>query len=137
MPTLKRPCLEPGCPLLIPRQFTRCPEHTRANAKRYNESRPRDLAAFYNSTTWKRFRAYIRTARLACECVDPRCPCRRWGPSCDRPGVAVDHKVEPLRDWSLALDPTNVSLLCQSCHNSKTARTQRSRAGGGRTPWLT
>jgi hypothetical protein len=103
---------------------SRCPAHAAAKKRAYNEARPAALVKFYGSVAWKRFRAHVKAVRPICECVDPKCKHRRWGTTCTQPTTVPDHVIEPMRDWSRALDPTNVQALCASCHSSKTARTQ-------------
>ena len=119
-----RPCAVPHCPALIRGVDSRCPAHERQQKRRYNERRPAELKAFYSGTAWKDFRATQKAARPVCECQDPECPHVRWEGRCTRPTWAIDHIIEPMVDWSKALDPSNTQALCESCHNSKTARTQ-------------
>lgn len=73
--------------------------------------------AFYLSREWRALVRRIKAER---------------GPYCERCGsrhrVAGDHVVE-IKDGGAALDPGNVELLCQGCHNGKTARARARRAG--------
>lgn len=73
--------------------------------------------SFYASPEW---RALVRQLK------------RDRGGWCERCGsshrVAGDHIVE-IKDGGAALDPANVELLCQSCHNRKTAAARAKRAG--------
>ena len=59
---------------------------------------------------------------------------RKRGESCERCGsghrVIGDHIVER-KDGGAELDETNVELLCQACHNRKTAQARARRARGG------
>ena len=47
---------------------------------------------------------------------------------CERTGVRLvgDHVVE-LKDGGAALEPSNIALLCWSCHTTKTNRARASR----------
>ena len=59
---------------------------------------------------------------------------RERGARCERCGsdhrLIGDHVVER-RDGGAELDPANVELLCQACHNRKTAAARARRAAGG------
>ncbi|NIJ37906.1 5-methylcytosine-specific restriction endonuclease McrA [Sphingopyxis panaciterrae] len=71
----------------------------------------------YTSPEWRALVRAIKAAR---------------GPYCERCGsshrVAGDHIVE-VKDGGAPLDAANVELLCQSCHNRKTAAARAKRAG--------
>jgi hypothetical protein len=104
--------------LILAGQGSRCPTHKREAAALYNRSRGPEQS-FYSSTRWKKFRQWIRAARVACECRDRECACRG---ACQRPGAHVDH-LEPLRQRpDLALVEDAVQVLCSGCHSSKTRR---------------
>ncbi|MBX7459543.1 HNH endonuclease [Qipengyuania huizhouensis] len=81
---------------------------------------PKKAEAFYQSKEW---RALVRSIKA------------ERGNWCERCGsghrVAGDHKVER-RDGGAELDPANVELLCQPCHNRKTAAAKAARVTGGR-----
>lgn len=99
------PCLEPGCPALVPRG--RCPEHAREHARRYDRfERPkRDM--LYQTPAWRAFRASILRDRPDCE-------------ACGQPlgkGATVSHIVPVADDPRRALDPTNVEAVHRSCHS--------------------
>ncbi|WP_422931653.1 HNH endonuclease [Singulisphaera sp. PoT] len=55
----------------------------------------------------------IRTARVLCE------RCNLLGLVV--PGRDVHHKIDPRDDIDKAFDPSNVELLCKSCHSKETA----------------
>ena len=78
---------------------------------------PKKADSFYTSPEW---RGLVRQLK------------RERGGWCERCGsghrVAGDHIVE-IKDGGTALDATNVELLCQSCHNRKTAASRAKRAG--------
>ncbi len=64
---------------------------------------------FYQSKTWRRFRASVLQARPICEV-----------PGCDIVATNVDHIV-PRSRGGADFDPANVQALCASCHSAKTA----------------
>lgn len=81
---------------------------------------------FYLSPEWRALMKSIIKARgRRCE----RPECRR---SHDADGKAVrifgDHIIE-LRDNGAPLDPTNIMLLCGTCHANKTVAARVARAG--------
>jgi hypothetical protein len=82
---------------------------------------PKIAEAFYQSRAWRSLIAAIKRER---------------GNWCERCGssnrVIGDHVVER-KDGGAELDPANVELLCQACHNVKTAAERAARAtrGGG------
>jgi 5-methylcytosine-specific restriction enzyme A len=73
--------------------------------------------AIYSSREWRALVRAIKAER------------GRW---CERCGsahrVAGDHIVE-IKDGGAALDAANVELLCQPCHNRKTAAARARRVG--------
>ncbi|MBX7496774.1 HNH endonuclease [Qipengyuania sp. 6B39] len=85
---------------------------------------PKVADRFYASPEWRSLVKAIKAERGAW--------CERCG-STHR--LIGDHKVER-RDGGADLDPANVELLCQACHNAKTAEARAKRvaetAGGGR-----
>lgn len=78
---------------------------------------PKAADPFYLSAEWRSLVARLK---------------RRRGGRCERCGsdhrLIGDHVVE-LRDGGAALDEGNIMILCQSCHNAKTARARAARAG--------
>lgn len=80
--------------------------------------------AFYESAQWRALAKAIKSQRgYVCE----DCACdgrgREWL-------IHADHVVE-IRDGGAALDPLNIRLRCQGCHNGKTAREAMRRAREG------
>ena len=69
--------------------------------------------AFYDSKAWHRCRAELVADRILCE------RCRANGRV--TPGVIGHHIVEltpeNINDPSIALDQSNLMLLCNACHN--------------------
>lgn len=84
-------------------------------------SMPKKAEAFYQSKEWRDLVRSIKATRGA------------W---CERCGsghrVIGDHIVER-RDGGAELDPSNIELLCQPCHNRKTAQARAARVTGGRS----
>lgn len=77
---------------------------------------PKTADAFYVSKEWRGLMATILKQRgRICERCG-RTGCRIFG----------DHIVE-LKDGGAKLDPSNVQLLCGSCHTAKTAQARARR----------
>ena len=71
----------------------------------------------YGSQAWKDLRAKL---------IKQHPYCSRCGARGGR--LYADHRVE-LRDGGPAFDPSNIDILCASCHQTKTAEARRARAG--------
>lgn len=82
-------------------------------------SLPKKAASIYLSPEWRALVARTKRER--------GCWCARCG-STHR--VIGDH-IQELRDGGAPLDPANVELLCQACHNVKTATARAARVGLG------
>lgn len=82
-------------------------------------SLPKKADSIYASAKWKAFVAEIKRER-GCWCV--RCGSTKR--------VIGDHIVE-LGDGGAPFDKSNIQLLCQACHNSKTAAAKAARVGLG------
>lgn len=82
-------------------------------------SLPKVAESFYQSKEWRELVRRIKAER---------------GNWCERCGskhrVIADHIVER-KDGGAELDPLNIELLCQACHNRKTADARARRVGGG------
>lgn len=79
---------------------------------------------FYESKAWRQFASLIKRQRgYVCE-----------GKGCGKDCSAypftlkADHVIER-KDGGADFDPLNVQLLCQGCHNAKTARAAKERWG--------
>ncbi len=77
---------------------------------------PKEQQAFYGSTVWKRCRAeYRKKVGGLCE----RCLSK----GITEPGYIVHHKIhvnlDNINDPSILLNPENLELLCQRCHNEE------------------
>lgn len=85
---------------------------------------PKKAESFYLSREWRALVSRLKRER--------GCWCKRCG-STHR--VIGDHVLE-LKDGGAPLDPANVELLCQACHNGKTAAARAARVGlgGGSAP---
>lgn len=78
-------------------------------------STPEELIKFYQSTKWKKVRAYIRQRDQGiCQ-------------SCGTVGREVHHKealtIHNYQD-TIAIDPDNLVLLCKECHMAQRGRPQ-------------
>ena len=72
--------------------------------------------AFYKSQTWQECRdSYMRSVRMMCE----RCASN----GLITPAEIVHHKthvsVDNINDPNILLNPDNLELLCQRCHNKE------------------
>ena len=111
-----KPCNKPGCPNLT--HTTYCEQHqkTKAENNRYYDKYHRTDRSkkFYHSSAWKKVRKLIkvRDNGLCQECLDNKRI---------TVGTIVDHIIPLSVDWNKRLDEDNLQLLCQSCHNKKTA----------------
>ena len=79
---------------------------------------PKQAESFYQSKEWRDLVHRVKAMR------------GKW---CERCGsghrVIGDHIVER-RDGGAELDEANIELLCQACHNSKTAKAKAKRIRG-------
>ena len=79
---------------------------------------PKVAAPIYRSPEWRALLAAVKRQRGA--------RCERCG---SRHRLIGDHVVE-LSDGGAPYDPSNIDLLCQACHNTKTAQARAARARG-------
>lgn len=95
------PCTFPGCPKLVRGRGSRCPEHS------YEAARPSASLRGYASRRWRRIRELV---------------IERDGGSCQICG-RLGRQVAHIRDRRLggSDDPSNLRLLCDSCHSRETA----------------
>ncbi|WP_299133542.1 HNH endonuclease signature motif containing protein [uncultured Amaricoccus sp.] len=116
-----------GARVTAPFAFKGMPPRYRTLPPRYAAPPPRALPApkladgFYRSPEWRGLAAAVKRERGA--------RCQRCG-SGHR--VIADHVIE-LRDGGAPLDASNLELLCQACHNAKTATARARRSGLGGT----
>lgn len=79
---------------------------------------PKIVDSIYTSPQWRKFIASLKRER---------------GNFCQRCGskhrVIGDH-INEIRDGGVPFDPNNIELLCQACHNRKTALARKRRARG-------
>ena len=76
---------------------------------------PKLVDQLYHSREWRQLIGMVKRQRGGW--------CQRCG-STHR--VAGDHIVE-LKDGGAKLDPSNIELLCQACHNAKTKQHAKAR----------
>jgi len=101
----KHPCWHPGCPNLTDKAY--CPEHAKAEAKRYNhQERDPDSNKRYGRQ-WKEVRAAFLSLYPLCEM------CENAGKLV--PATMVHHKHR-LADGGTN-EFSNLMALCQSCHS--------------------
>lgn len=81
-------------------------------------SPPKRAEGFYQTPEWRGLVAQLKRER---------------GNYCERCGssyrVIADHIIER-KDGGAPLDKANIELLCQACHNTKTAASRAKRATG-------
>ncbi len=105
------PCTYPGCPNLARGRGSRCPDHA------YDRLRGSASRRGYGGRRWQTVRAYV-IERDGGRCQD-----------CGAEGARqVAHIVD--RRAGGSDDPSNLRLLCDSCHSRETAR----ETGFGRPP---
>jgi 5-methylcytosine-specific restriction enzyme A len=78
---------------------------------------PKVAESFYTSSEWRGLVARIKRERGA------------WCVVCGSSQRVIADHIKERRDGGEPLDPANVQLLCQRCHNRKTARARAARAG--------
>jgi len=106
---LLRCCLHPGCPATTTGTYCRQHERPKRRVTPTPAKYRSQHAAFYSSTTWRRFRLMILHDRPICE-------------SCGRAPANEVHHLTPVgADWSRRLEKDNVLALCKSCHSRHTA----------------
>lgn len=77
---------------------------------------PKVADSFYLSPEWRALVAKLKRERGA------------WCERCGSKHRLIGDHVRELRDGGAPLDPGNVELLCQPCHNRKTAEARARRA---------
>jgi 5-methylcytosine-specific restriction protein A len=102
-----RPCVEPGCPALVP--SGRCAAHQTARYRQVERTRGTAKERGYDKD-WRRVRDDVLR--------DEPC-CRLCAPAVSL-AVEVDH-VKPLAQGGARLDRLNLQPLCNNCHIAKTS----------------
>jgi 5-methylcytosine-specific restriction protein A len=127
-----RPCLEPGCPVLVS-GGGRCPAHTRQYDHRRGSAASRGYDARWAAHRARYFHKLIALDILpACGARLPGAPmtadsrCQAEG-RLITDGLERDHIVPHRGDAGLFWDPLNLQLLCRSCHSRKTMQEQQGR----------
>ena len=105
-----KPCAHPGCPALTRSRY--CPDHTKAEAKRYDRHQRDPASAKRYGHTWQKVRAAFLSANPLCDMCLTAGKCT--------PATVVHHRV-PLADGGNN-DPANLQSLCQQCHSAHHAR---------------
>jgi 5-methylcytosine-specific restriction protein A len=119
-----RPCFKQGCPNLTREKYCEAHAHLEAEEKRerterYNRNaRDPEMQKLYESADWRRLRAIYLKRNPLCEVC--------YAKSRIMPAVICDHKVE-IKDGGAKLDMENVTAMCPSCHNKKTAQERAKR----------
>ena len=102
----KRPCPTPRCPNLQP-----CDAHVRVPFRNARRS-----SMLYSTGRWKReARSFLA--------MNPCCA------TCGKSSTIVDHRTPHRGDVGLFWAQVNWQSLCRRCHNAKTGRETRARAG--------
>ena len=79
---------------------------------------PKLVEDIYRSKPWRQLVARIKAERGA------------WCERCGGTHRLIGDHINELKDGGAALDEANVQLLCQACHNAKTAKAKAARARG-------
>ena len=80
---------------------------------------PKKADSFYLSPEWRALVAEVKRERGA------------WCQRCGSTHRVIGDHIRELKDGGARLDKRNVELLCQSCHNKKTAMARQARVGLG------
>ena len=78
---------------------------------------PKLADEFYRSPEWRRLVREIKAERGA------------WCQRCGSGHRIIGDHIKELKDGGARLERSNVELLCQSCHNKKTAAARATRLG--------
>ena len=120
-------CTEPMCATLVHDNKSKCIEHRkqqqRTQSKAYtSRAENKQYVDFYNSTSWRNLSTTHRKRYPLCaHCLEH---------NITKPADVVDHVIEIRDVFEKRFDITNLQSLCNSCHNTKTARVRKQR-----TPW--
>lgn len=104
------PCLQPGCPAIVPAGRGRCDEHRKAYNEKINRDRGTPAERGYGPR-WARFRLYYLREHPICGC------------GCGRLAEEIHH----LRPVSGPMDPgffdeDNLVSLTKACHSRETMK---------------
>lgn len=94
----------------LPRRFAAMPARVQALPKR--------AEGFYASREWRSLVARLKRERGS------------WCAKCGAGGRIIGDHIRERRDGGAELDPANIELLCQPCHNRKTAKARKLRVEG-------
>ena len=102
---MKRFCAQPGCPALVERGESRCPQHQAARQQAYDARRGTAAERGYD--------AAHRTWRAAVLARDPICK------ACGQERATYADHIIPLNQGGAKLDLANGQGLCARCHQVK------------------
>lgn len=122
----KRACNYPGCKNTVKKGY--CELHKKYETTKFR-NKVRKSHSWYNLTFWRGSKNIVGLRQLKLK-ENPLCEyCEEKGKL--TPAYAVDHVTDFLtgetekEQWDLFSDFYNLKSACESCHNSKTARTNR------------
>lgn len=113
-----RPCNVPNCPNLVRGRVGYCPEHIHESPSGWAAKKDRSHQKIYHTARWRRTSEQYRKEHPIC------IECKENG-LIEQVDV-VDHIV-PIQNGGAVFDWDNLQSLCNSCHNSKTAKENASK----------
>src|SRR5262245_6243637 len=109
MPTAaKRPCPRPGCPVLITREQKYCPEHRKAERRRYDERRPNFRERY--GKDWEKIRRQVLLEEPTCRLCWER-----------EKRTTASSEVDQIKTLSKreTHDRENLRGVCEPCHQER------------------
>jgi 5-methylcytosine-specific restriction protein A len=108
-----RPCLEPGCPALVP--HGRCITHAQHAPSRVPRARPNaEVRKLYATVRWFAYRRQVLSRQPLCVV------CQEEGRT--TMATEVDHYIPHRGNLTLFWDYLNLQALCHYHHGQKTGR---------------
>lgn len=108
-----RPCSVAACPNLVQGEIPYCPKHKHLAPTGWGAKKDLPRQKFYHRKRWRKLSALYRKSNPVCV------QCAKQGRTV--PADVVDH-ITPILDGGDPYDEDNLQSLCNSCHNSKTAK---------------
>ncbi len=107
----KKPCLHPGCRVLVS-SMSPCPKHHRERAKAIDTDRRVNdpTYALYHTARWTHFRQWFLRLNPICQRIVD-------GVQCHTIANLVHHRVSPRDDEALFFDAANCAALCPAHHH--------------------